>query len=69
MDCKRNFKWCKDGNGQFTTVPLKALSDQVWIIYESLKFNIGLALFNKKTKTFFEPHKGFLSFGEEEIAN
>ena len=34
-DCKRNFKWtsCKDDNARFTTVPFKALSHQVWIIY------------------------------------
>ena len=24
---------CKDGNGRFTTIPLKPLSDQVWISY------------------------------------
>ena len=27
---------CKYGNARFTTVPLKALSGQVWIIYEYL---------------------------------
>ena len=30
---------CKDGNFRFATVPLKALSDQVWIIYQCL-YNI-----------------------------
>ena len=28
---------CKDGNGRFTTVTLKALSVQVWIRYLCLK--------------------------------
>ena len=33
-DCKCNFKWppCKDDNARFTAVPLKVLSDQVWLI-------------------------------------
>ena len=31
---------CKDGNAWFTTVLLKALSDQVWIKYQCLNFKI-----------------------------
>ena len=29
---------CKDGNAWFKTVPLKAFSDQVWIIYQCFYF-------------------------------
>ena len=29
---------CTDGNARFTTVPFKALSDQVWIRYQCLQF-------------------------------
>ena len=28
---------CKDGNARFTTVPLKALCDQVWVRYHRSK--------------------------------
>ena len=47
---------CKDGNALFTTVPLKALSDQVYIRYQSLRFG---------KQVIFNP--GFSSAGKIEI--
>ena len=40
MDCKRNFKrpYSKDDNTRFTTIPLKVLSNKVWIRYSYFWF-------------------------------